>query len=76
MIGNEAILANIGYIGAALGLSLVIIGASLGIGIIGKSAMSAISKQPQISGDIRSAMIIVSALIEGIALFAIIICIE
>ena len=74
MIGNEAILANIGYIGAALGLSLVIIGASLGIGIIGKSAMSAISKQPQISGDIRSAMIIVSALIEGIALFAIIIC--
>lgn len=71
---NEFILSNIGYLGAGLGLSLVIIGASFGIGMIGKSAMTAISKQPQISGDIRSSMIIVSALIEGIALFAIIIC--
>ena len=68
------VLSNIGYIGAAVGLSLVITGASIGIGIIGKSAMSAISRQPQISGDIRASMIIVSALIEGIALFAIIIC--
>ena len=71
---TEFILSNIGYLGAGLGLSLVIIGASFGIGMIGKSAMTAISKQPQISGDIRSSMIIVSALIEGIALFAIIIC--
>lgn len=65
---------NIGYIGAACGLGLVIIGASLGIGLIGKAAMSAISKQPEISEDIKSSMIIVSALIEGVALFAVIIC--
>ena len=65
---------NIGYVGASLGLSLVIAGASIGIGIIGKAAMSAISKQPQISGSIRGSMIIISALIEGVALFAVIIC--
>ena len=71
---TDMIISNIGYLGAGLGVSFIIIGAALGIGLIGKAAMTAISKQPDVSGDIRTTMIIISALIEGITLFALIVC--
>ncbi|MGM9746711.1 MAG: ATP synthase F0 subunit C [Paludibacteraceae bacterium] len=60
--------------GAALGASIAVIGAALGIGKIGSSAMEAIARQPESVGDIRSTMIIVAALIEGVALFAVVVC--
>jgi F-type H+-transporting ATPase subunit c len=66
--------ANLGSLGASIGVGLVVIGAGLGIGKIGASAMEAIARQPESSGDIRMSMIIVAALIEGAALFAIVIC--
>ena len=47
----------------------------LGIGKIGGSAMEAIARQPEATGDIRSNMIVIAALIEGVALFAVIVCI-
>ena len=50
-------------------------GASLGIGKIGSSAMDAIARQPEASGDIRSSMIVIAALVEGVALFAVIVCV-
>ena len=50
-------------------------GAGLGIGKIGASAMEAIARQPESAGDIRSNMIVIAALVEGVALFAVIICI-
>ena len=56
-----------------VGAGLIVIGASLGIGKIGGSAMDAIARQPEASGKIQTAMIIAAALIEGIgfaALFA------
>ena len=56
-----------------VGAGLIVIGASLGIGKIGGSAMDAIARQPEASGKIQTAMLIVAALIEGIgfaALFA------
>jgi F-type H+-transporting ATPase subunit c len=56
-----------------IGAGLIVIGASLGIGKIGGSAMDAIARQPEASGKIQTAMIIAAALIEGIgfaALFA------
>jgi F-type H+-transporting ATPase subunit c len=59
---------------AAVGAGLAVIGAGIGIGRIGASAMEAIARQPEASGDIRSSMIIVAALIEGAALFAIVVC--
>lgn len=65
---------SLGKVGAAIGAGLVVIGAALGIGKIGSSAMDAISRQPGASGDIRTSMIIIAALIEGAALFAIIVC--
>jgi F-type H+-transporting ATPase subunit c len=56
-----------------VGAGLIVIGAGLGIGRIGGSAMDAIARQPEASGKIQTAMIIAAALIEGIgfaALFA------
>ncbi|OAZ03318.1 ATP synthase F0 subunit C [Flavobacterium succinicans] len=56
-----------------IGAGLIVIGAGLGIGKIGGSAMDAIARQPEASGKIQTAMIIAAALIEGIgfaALFA------
>ena len=65
--------AAIGKLGAAIGAGLVI-GAGLGIGKIGGSAMEAIARQPEASGDIRMNMIIAAALIEGVALLAVVVC--
>lgn len=59
--------------GAAVGAGLAAIGAGLGIGKIGGSAMEAIARQPEAAGDIRSNMIVIAALIEGVALFAVIV---
>ncbi|AEU09565.1 MULTISPECIES: ATP synthase F0 subunit C [Blattabacterium] len=57
---------------AALGAGIAVIGASLGIGKIGSSAMDSIARQPEASEKIQNAMIIASALIEGAALFGIV----
>ncbi len=65
--------AGLGKFGAALGAGIAVIGAGLGIGKIGSSAMEAIARQPESSSDIRMNMIIVAALIEGVALIAIIV---
>ncbi len=60
-------------LGAALGAGIAAIGAGMGIGKIGGSAMEAIARQPEAAGDIRSNMIVIAALIEGVALFAVIV---
>ena len=60
-------------LGAAIGAGLAAIGAGYGIGKIGGSAMEAIARQPEAAGDIRSNMIVIAALIEGVALFAVIV---
>ena len=61
-------------LGAALGAGLATVGAGLGIGKIGASAMEAIARQPDVAGDIRTTMIIAAALVEGVALFAVVVC--
>ena len=65
---------ELGPIGAALGAGLAAIGAGLGIGKIGSAAMEAIGRQPEAAGKVRTNMIIVAALIEGVALFAVVVC--
>lgn len=62
-------------IGASLGAAIAAIGAGIGIGKIGGSAMEAIARQPEAAGDIRSNMIVIAALIEGVALFAVIVAV-
>ena len=72
----QAAAAGVGIskFGAALGAAIAVIGAGLGIGRIGSSAMEAIARQPEASGDIRMNMIIAAALIEGVALLAVVVC--
>ncbi|HIS33823.1 MAG TPA: ATP synthase F0 subunit C [Candidatus Avirikenella pullistercoris] len=65
---------ELGTIGAAIGAGLAAIGAGIGIGKIGSSAMEAIGRQPEATDKIRTNMIIIAALIEGVALFAVVIC--
>lgn len=64
----------IGKLGAGLGASIAAIGAGIGIGNIGRSAAESIARQPEASGDIRTSMILSAAFIEGVALFAIVVC--
>ena len=66
--------ASLGSLGGPIGAGLIVLGAGLGIGKIGASAMESIARQPEAAGDIRMSMIIVAALIEGAALFAIVVC--
>lgn len=63
----------LGALGAALGAGIAAIGAGFGIGKIGSSSMEAIARQPEATSDIRSNMIVIAALIEGVALFAVIV---
>lgn len=72
--GEAAASASIAEFGAAIGAALSAIGAAYGIGRIGSSALEAIARQPEASGDIRSNMIVSAALIEGVAFFAVITC--
>ena len=65
---------ELGTVGAALGAAIAVIGAALGIGKIGSAAMEAIGRQLEAAGKVRTSMIIVAALIEGVALFAVAIC--
>ena len=65
---------TIGKLGAALGAGLAAIGAGIGIGQIGGSTMEAIARQPESVNDIRTNMIIIAALLEGVALFAVVVC--
>jgi F-type H+-transporting ATPase subunit c len=65
--------AGLHTLGAALGIGLAAIGAGIGIGKIGSSAMEGIARQPEAAPDIRMSMIIAAALIEGIALFAVVV---
>ena len=72
----QAAAAGVGVskLGAAIGAGLAVIGAGVGIGKIGGSAMEAIARQPEASGDIRMTMIIAAALSEGVALLAVVVC--
>ncbi|HPF00220.1 MAG: ATP synthase F0 subunit C [Bacteroidales bacterium] len=58
---------------AGIGAGLAVIGAGIGIGRIGGSAMDAIARQPEATGKIQTAMIIAAALVEGVALFAVVV---
>ena len=58
---------------AAVGAGLAVIGAGLGIGRVGGQAMDAIARQPEATSLIQTSMIIAAALIEGVALFAIVV---
>lgn len=74
MFGLLAEIAPVLGLGASFGAAIAAIGAGIGIGKIGASAMEAIARQPEAAGDIRSNMMVSAALVEGVALFAVIVC--
>ena len=65
---------GISKLGAAIGAGIAVLGAGFGIGRIGSAAMDGIARQPEASGDIRMSMIIAAALVVGVALIAIVVC--
>ena len=58
---------------AGIGAGLAAIGAGIGIGKIGAAAVEGIARQPEVTSKIQIAMIIAAALIEGVALFAVVV---
>jgi len=59
---------------SAIGAGLVILGAGIGIGRIGSAAVESMARQPEVAGNIQTAMIISAALIEGATFFGLIVC--
>jgi F-type H+-transporting ATPase subunit c len=62
------------YLGGAFGAGMVILGAAYGIGSIGSKAVESMARQPEVAGNIQTAMLISAALIEGATFFALIVC--
>ncbi len=65
---------SLGKLGAAIGAGIAVLGAGVGIGKIGAASLEAGARQPEKADHYRMTAIIVSALIEGAALFAIVVC--
>jgi F-type H+-transporting ATPase subunit c len=75
-------LARVAYAGAphsafsdlrAVGVGLIIMGAAIGIGWLARASVESMARQPEVAGNIQTAMIIAAALIEGVTFFALII---
>ena len=69
----EAASSFLGQFGKAVGAGLTVIGAGMGIGRIGGAMTESMARQPEIAGNIQTAAIILAALIEGAALFGLVI---
>jgi F-type H+-transporting ATPase subunit c len=67
-------MASLAKMGAAFSTSIIVLGAAMGIGKIGATALESIARQPEAANDIRGSMIVVAALIEGASFFAIVVC--
>jgi F-type H+-transporting ATPase subunit c len=62
------------FLAAGIGAGITVFGAGMGIGRLASAALEATGRQPEATGDIRTTMIIAAALIEGVAMFAAVIC--
>ncbi len=66
---------SLAHFAAGIGAGLAVMGGAAGIGRLASSAMEGSARQPQAAGEIRTSMIIAAALIEGVTLFALVVCI-
>ncbi|MCL2005486.1 MAG: ATP synthase F0 subunit C [Planctomycetaceae bacterium] len=66
--------ASLGYLGISIGAGLAAIGGGIGIGLLSASVVDASARQPEMQGKLLTLMFIAAALIEGLALFAIVVC--
>lgn len=72
-MAQDAAATTISFSGA-FGAGMVMLGAGFGIAKIGSAAVESMARQPEVAGDIRGAMIVAAALIEGATFFALIVC--
>lgn len=63
-----------GMFGAAIGAAIAAIAAGIGISRIASAAVESVARQPEAAGDIRGVTIITAAFIEGVCLFAVVVC--
>ena len=71
--GAAAASSGLKGLGGGIGAGLAAVGAGIGIGLIGGNAVQAIARQPEMTGPIGTNMIITAALVEGVALFAVVV---
>ncbi len=74
LLQAAGVTGKIAALGGGIGAGLAALGAGVGVGRIGGSAVEAIARQPEAVGDIRANMIVAAALVEGVALFAVVVC--
>ena len=74
MLGTLLQAAALAKFGGALGAGIVALAAAIGIGKLAQSTMEASARQPEIAGGLRTTAIIIGALIEGVCLFGVIVC--
>ena len=67
-------MAPLAKLGAALAASIAVIGAAMGISKIGSSALESMARQPEAAGNIQTSMILAAAFVEGVSLFAVVVC--
>ncbi len=67
-------LAPLAKFGAAFAASIAVIGAAMGISKIGSSALESMARQPEAAGNIQTSMILAAAFVEGVSLFAVVVC--
>ena len=72
---DPATATNYSLLGAGLAIGLTVLGAAIGIGRIGAAAAEGMARQPEAAGSIQTAAIVLAALIEGAALFGLVITI-
>ena len=72
-VANSSTSAGLSQLGAAVGAGLAVVGAGIGIGRIGGQAVEGMARQPEVAGRLQTAALIFAALVEGAALFAIVI---
>ena len=71
---SDTLYLGLGYLGAGLGAALSLIGAAYGISKLASAALEGTARQPEAAGALRTSMIIPAALIEGLGLFALVVC--
>jgi F-type H+-transporting ATPase subunit c len=71
---TDSLFLGLGYLGAGIGIGLSVVGAGIGIGQLGAAALEGSARQPEALGELRTLMLIPAALIEGLGLFGLVLC--
>ena len=74
MLGTILQAVALAKFGGAIGAGIVALAAGFGIGKLAQSTMEASARQPEIAGGLRTTAIIIGALIEGVCLFGVLVC--